>query len=101
MGDVVPLPAAARHARRAAQGPRPRTAWTARQRRDRFGTDRRHAEGHLLAGRAAEARIHGKCAQAVGATRLATAQAAAAVAWLRPRALARDAGRAGAARSAR
>ena len=46
---------------RPAQGPRPRTARPARRRRERGGADQCHAEGHLCAGRAAEARIHGAC----------------------------------------
>ncbi len=53
LGDVLPLPAAARSQGRAAQGPGPRAARPARRRRERGGADRRAAQGHLRAGRAA------------------------------------------------
>ena len=101
LGDVVPLPAAVRSAGCQAQGSWPRAARPARRRRDRGGADQRDAQGHLFAGRAAEARVHGERAQALGAARPAAAQAAAAVARLRSRLLAGVAGGAGAARHAR
>ena len=60
LGDVLPLPAAARSPDSAAQGSRPRPARSARQRRERGSADQRDAQGHLRAGRAAQARVHGE-----------------------------------------
>ena len=73
---------------RSAQGPRPRAARPARRRRERGRADQRHAQGHLRAGRAAQARIHGERQGDLGAARAAAADAAAAVARLRSRPLA-------------
>ena len=96
LGDVLSLPAAIRPQARAAQGPRPRAARPARRRRDRGGADQRDAQGHVRAGRAAEARVHGERQGDLGAARPAAAHAGAAVARLRPRPLAAGAGAAGA-----
>ena len=59
----------------AAQGSRPRAARSARRRRERGGADQRHAEGHVRAGRVAQARIHGERQGDLGAARPAAAQA--------------------------
>jgi len=75
--------------------PRPWAARRARRRRDRGRADQRHAQGHVCAGRAAPARIHGERTRDLGAARPAAAHAAAAMVWLRPRPLAGRAGAAG------
>ena len=82
LGDVVSLPAAARSQGGAAQGSRPRAARPARRRRKRGRADQRDAQGHLCAGRAAEARVHGARARRSGSGSAAAAHAAAAVARL-------------------